>query len=89
MPGVYRIEDLIAWQLACELRDEIFRLTASGPASRDFDFRDQIRDASSSAARNLAEGFDLFKPRLFAKHARIARGSLGETSDCLLEGRNI
>jgi four helix bundle protein len=87
MAGVNRIEDLAAWQLACELRDEIFKLTETGPASRDFDFRDQIRDASSSVARNLAEGFDLFNPRPFANHTRIARGSLGETKNAILDGR--
>lgn len=78
---------MIAWQLSVELRDAIFVLTESGPASRDFRFRDQIRVSSSSAPRNLAEGFDLFNPRQFARHARIARGSLGETKNGLLEGR--
>jgi four helix bundle protein len=85
--GISRIEDLIAWQLSVQLRDEIFALTETGPASRDFKFRDQIRDSSSSVSRNLAEGFDLFNPRQFARHARIARGSLGETRNSLLEGR--
>ena len=81
------IEDLTAYQLAVTLRDEILRLTTSGPSSRDFDYRDQIRDAARSATRNLAEGFSRFKPREFANLARIALGSLGEVIDQLKDGR--
>ena len=49
--------DLVCWQLSYELRREVFAFTATGPAARDFKFRDQIRDSSASAPRNIAEGF--------------------------------
>jgi len=48
-----RYQDLICWQLADELEQLVFELTATGPASRDLKFRDQIRDSSSSATRNM------------------------------------
>jgi len=48
-------------------------------AVKDFKFRDQIRDSSSSSTRNMAEGFGRYSPRDFAKFLRIARGSLMET----------
>jgi four helix bundle protein len=51
-----RIDDfrsLIVWQLADELRREILAFTDTGPASRDFKYRDQIRDAIASVCRNL------------------------------------
>src|SRR3954471_16786821 len=56
-----------------------YKLTATGPASKDFKFRDQIRDSSSSATRNMAEGFGRYSPAEFARFLIIARGSLMET----------
>lgn len=80
-------EDLIAWQLSVQLRDEVFNLTETGRVARDVDFCQQIRDSSRSAPRNLAEGFDKFAPREFARYTRIARGSLAETRNHVLDGR--
>jgi four helix bundle protein len=74
-----RYQDLVCWQLADELEQLVFELTATGPASKDFKFRDQIRDSSSSATRNMAEGFGRYRPADFAKFLTIARSSLMET----------
>ena len=87
MSGADRIQDLLTWQLACELRDQIFTLTETGPASHDGDFRTQIRSASSSAARNLAGVLICSSRGPVANHTRIVCGSLGETQHCVLEGR--
>jgi four helix bundle protein len=86
--GVKRYEDLVAWQLAYELQREIFALTATEPAFLDFRFRDQIRDSSASASRNIAEGFARFRPADFARFLRIARASLTETHHHLRDGRD-
>ena len=86
-----RIDDfrkLIVWQLANELRHEILAFTDTGPASRDFKYRDQIRDAIASACRNTSEGFDRFRPAEFARFLEFARGSLGEVQDCLIDGHD-
>ena len=77
MGGIDSFEKLDAWQLAAALRDRIYALTDAGCS--DWPFRGQIRDAAASVPRNVAEGFALFKPRMFARHVRIARGSLAET----------
>jgi four helix bundle protein len=74
-----RYQDLICWQLADELEQLVFQLTETGRVSRDFDFRDEIRDSSSSATRNMAEGFGRFWPRDHARFLRIAKASLMET----------
>src|SRR4051794_35460420 len=83
-------DELFAWKLSAQLRDQIVALTNEGPIMRDFKFRDQIRDSSASAPRNLSEGFYRFNPKEFAYFARVARGSLGETkthlSDALQRG---
>ena len=88
MSGVRRYQDLIAWRLANELQCEVFALTQTGLASRDFRFRDQIRDSSSSATRNIAEGFGRFGSIEFARFLRIARGSLTETHCSLRDGHD-
>ena len=82
---VDRFEDLATWQLADELRREVCAFTESGPASRDFKYRNQIRDAAGSACRNTSEGFDRFRPAEFARFLEFARGSLGEIQDGLIE----
>ena len=86
--SVSRYEDLIAWQLAYELQREVFALTETGSAAKDFKFRDQIRDSSSSATRNIAEGFGRYGPAEFARFLNIARGSLTETHNSLRDGRD-
>jgi four helix bundle protein len=78
--------ELIAWQLADRLRALIWKMTETGAAAREFKFRSQIRDSISAVCRNLAEGFYRFEHPEFAQFTRIARGSLGETRDLLLEG---
>jgi four helix bundle protein len=87
MPTARTFEELDAWKLSAALRDQVFHATETGPASLDFLFRDQIRDSSRSAPRNLAEGFGAFMPREFARFTRIARRSLVETQNHLLEAQ--
>jgi four helix bundle protein len=84
--GARRLEELVVWQLANELRSRVYEITASGPVANDFRFRDQIRDASSSVARNIAEGFGRYRHREFAQFLVIARGSLLEIIDHLYDG---
>jgi four helix bundle protein len=85
--GVDRFEDLDVWKLADELRREVLEFTNKGPAAKDFKYRDQIRDATSSAARNTAEGFGRFNPGEFARFLGFAHASLNEVQDQLLDGR--
>ena len=88
MAGVQRYEDLHVWQLSVKLRDAIFTMTETGKAAKDFTFRGQIRDASSSPPRNIAEGFGRYTPKSFANFLRIARASLQETRTLLQEGQS-
>ncbi len=89
MAGARRFEDLIAWQRMHELSIEIWKSTDRPPASQDFDFRDQIRDASDSAQRNIAEGFGRFNPPQFVHFLDIARASATETKALLKKGLAI
>lgn len=77
--AVRRYEDLVCWQLSYELHRRVVAFSATEPLKSDWKFRDQIRDASASAPRNIAEGFGRYHPRDFARFVEIARGSLVET----------
>jgi four helix bundle protein len=81
-----RYEELDAWQLADELRCEVIRLTETGRPANDFKYRNQIRDAASSAARNIAEGFGRFEPGVFAQFVEYALASTMETKDLFRDG---
>jgi four helix bundle protein len=86
--SVRDFRDLVCWQLSYELKCEVFAFTATGPASRDFKYRDQIRDSSAAAPRDIAEGFGRFRPREFARFLEFARASLMETQSSLIDGRD-
>ena len=86
--AVRDFQDLLAWQLSYELKCEVFAFTATGPASKDFKYRDQILTSSASAPSNIAEGFGRMHPRDAARFYEFARGSLMETRSHLIDGRD-
>jgi four helix bundle protein len=83
---VHSYRELDAWQLCVELRDKVLPLLKSGPAARDFKFRDQLSDSVRSPPRNIAEGFGRFNPGEFAHFLGFARASLDETETSLRDG---
>lgn len=84
--GVRRYEDLEAWQIADELKREVYALTATGRASKDLEFRNQIRDSAASSTKNIAEGFGRFRPADFARFMEFSVASTMETKDSLKDG---
>jgi len=85
--AVSRYEDLDCWQLANELKRAVYELIDCSPAAaRDFRFRDQLRDAAGSGPANLAEAFGYYHHGDSARFARIAKASLTETHNHLLDG---
>lgn len=84
--GARRVEELTVWQLADELRCKVHDRTFQGSCARDFRFCAQLRDASSSVTRNIAEGFGRYRHKEFANFLGIARGSVFELSDILRDG---
>jgi len=75
---VERFEDLVAWQKARKLTDEIYRTTNQGRFCKDFGLRDQIRRAAVSVMSNLAEGFDRAGRKEFHQFLVVAKGSCAE-----------
>ena len=89
MSGANRHEDLVTWQRMYELSLEVWKFTRDPPAARDFDYRDEIRDASDSAHRNVAEGFGRYSPRDFVHFLDISRASALETKALLRKGLDV
>ena len=58
MPLIRRFEDLLAWQKARRMANVIYDLTDSTGFSRDYQLKNQIRDAAGSSMHNIAEGYD-------------------------------
>ena len=87
MKGVWRFEDLSAWQLATQLEELTERFCERGPIKRDFKFHDQLADSGASAPRNIAEGFGRFHHPEFARFARIAKASEEECLNHFIKAR--
>ena len=81
-----RYEDLEVWQLANQLKLEVYELITEGPASKDFEFRDQIRNSAASNSKNIVEGFGRFRPGPFAQFMEYALASAMETKESLQDG---
>jgi four helix bundle protein len=81
-------QNIAAWQLAKDLERRVWAFTDAAPANRDGHFCQQIRDSSSSASSNIAEGFGRFWPLDFAHRLRIAIGELRETQNHLITARD-
>lgn len=82
-----RFEDLLTWRLMYELSLEVWKFTDNPRVSRNFKYCGQIRDASDSAHRNVAEGFGRYNPAEFARFLDISRGSAEETRALLQTAR--
>jgi four helix bundle protein len=86
MATARRLEDLVSWQLAEALKEEVFRLTQRDRVARDKRFCEQIQESARSAAANIAEGFGRYDPKPNAYHVSIAKGSLEETRNHVYDG---
>ena len=54
MAKAERVEDLEVWQAARDVVKAIYQASATGPFSRDYGLRDQIRRAAVSVPSNIA-----------------------------------
>jgi four helix bundle protein len=84
--GAKHYKELTVWQLGDALREEVCRLTASGPAARDFKFCSQLREAAGSIPSNIAEGFKRSSSIDYARFVTYSFTSLDETEDRLKDG---
>ena len=78
MTTIQRFEDLQSWQKARQLANAVYDLTNLPGFAKDFQLRDQIRDAAGSVMHNIAEGFDSGSDAEFIRFLKIARRSASE-----------
>ena len=85
MPAARHFSELICWQLARELQREIFKITSKAAFDRNLDLRNELRDAASSARRNIAQGFGRRTHRDIANFFNVSLTSVSEVEDELGE----
>jgi four helix bundle protein len=83
--GVHRFTELRAWQVCDTYKKAIYKLCASGALARDFERRDQLERSAARPCAHLAEGFGRFSPPDFARYCVMARSSLMESQNHLLD----
>ena len=89
MAGFRKFQDIVAWQLSYQLKVRVDEFLERPEFKRKFKFADQLSDSVRSAPRNIAEGHMRgFKHKEFAQFLRVARGSLGEVLNHLVDARD-
>ncbi len=89
MALIKRFEDIVAWQEARKLVQNIYKITREGAFSRDYGLRDQIQRAAVSIMTNIAEGFDCESHIEFGRFLGIARRSAVEVQSLLYAAWDI
>ncbi|HUP39429.1 MAG TPA: four helix bundle protein [Vicinamibacterales bacterium] len=78
---IRKFSDLICWRLARALQRAVFKITSRPVFKSNLDLHDQLRDATSSARRNIAEGFGRRTHKDQANFFATALTSLNEVED--------
>lgn len=73
-----RFRELIVWQKAMDLVDEVYLIQKNFPKSETFALGDQIRRAVVSIPSNIAEGHGRGSRKDYIHFLQIARGSTYE-----------
>lgn len=84
MATYHSFEELDCWQKCRKVRVWVFHFIKLKLRKRDKDLTDNLRRASRSITRNIAEGFGRFHFKENIRFCRISRGSLFEIRDDLL-----
>jgi four helix bundle protein len=84
----FKFEDLIIWQKAMELGEEINSITEKFPKKEIYNLSSQIRRAADSIALNISEGSIGHSNLEFRKFIGYAIRSLAEVVTCLFKACN-
>ncbi len=80
-----RFEDIIAWEKAKELTNNIYKIFKN---NRNYSFKDQIQRATISIMNNISEGYERMNNKEFRNFLSIAKGSVGEVRSMLYIARD-
>jgi four helix bundle protein len=88
MAGFKDFREIVAWQLAHQLRVRIDVFLCCPDFRRHFKCCEQLRGAARSAPQNIAEGHGRLKHREFAHFVRIAKGSEAKVLNHLMDAHD-
>jgi four helix bundle protein len=86
--AVQRFWELRAWQVCDTYKKAIYRLYETAPLSGDFSRRGQLEQSAAGPPSHVSEGFGRFSPPDFARFCVMARASLMESQNHLLDIRD-
>ncbi|MCM4166415.1 hypothetical protein KCTC52924_03348 [Arenibacter antarcticus] len=81
---MHRFEELIIWQKAMNITEEVYLLSAEFPKEEKFGLKSQIRRSAVSIASNIAEGAGRNTNGEFRNFLSMASGSSDELYTQLL-----
>ena len=84
MSQVASYRDLVVWQKAMLLTEEVYRLSEGFPSREQYGITSQLRRATVSVAANLAEGHSRATRKDYAHFVSISKGSLAEVETYLI-----
>ena len=76
--GLQKYDDLIVWQKAMDLVEEVYRLAKLLPNEEIYALSNQMKRAAVSIPSNIAEGQERNTTKDFINHLYMAKGSKGE-----------
>lgn len=77
----FRFMDLEIWKESINLNDQLFDLADAFVDGKSYRVAEQLRAASLSISKNIAEGSGSFSSKDFANFLNIARRSVFETAN--------
>jgi four helix bundle protein len=83
--GVQRFTDLRAWQTCDAYKKAVYRVCRTTAIANDRKLREQLEKSVAGPPAHVAEGFGRFNPGEFARYTVIARASLMESQNHLLD----
>jgi len=83
--GAKSFEELRVWRAACEFKKGVYDLVDTQPFRREPRLRDQLREAAASAVSHTSEGYARFEPADQARFMRMAKASLVECQNHLID----
>jgi four helix bundle protein len=75
---VKNYRDLMVWQMAMLLAENIYRITESFPTRETYALANQLQRAAVSIPSNIAEGHARSSTKDYLRFTSIAQGSLAE-----------
>src|SRR5262245_31227314 len=85
MAGWKDIREIAAWRYARDLKLRVDLFLDRPAVKQRYRLHDQLSDAARSGPGNIAEGFGKFGNKEFARYARIAKGSMVEVINHLID----